>query len=1774
METDVDNSYSEVGPSHCPDTKVKRHGGLFWLLAQAVAVVGLTMIFGTAMLGGSEPGPAPTPTPDPVPIITPTPTPDPTPDSTPEPTPTPATTSYRVHYYLEGTSTSIAPDAYVSGATVGDEVTVTAPTFEGYTLQSTGSATITLVEDWAENTVIFYYSITPTPDNPTPTPQSPKPPTITIDHIWWWPGLEHLQLEYTIAANDGTGLSSTSTMTAVVPMPIDPDDPDSPTQPEELTTFSFDGVSGAGTIDRNVTTMEEVYVDDPSDLTIKAEVTLTYTLQGQTKTITKTVEQAPTLKEPITMKVADASQSGVDPAERAVTVSVQFRGQTSDPHDLVPELWLAELVLTNQDPDSAAYNEDLYTEDLWSGWSGPVGPTTDGGDNVWTWTFDDTLDVDPVHYGAEGATHYKIRFYFSGDATYTDKLVNGDSDEYGIYGPYMVETDPLPIEIPHTPPTISIDHIWYWPGLHHLQIEYTVTANEGEDITTTSVVTDMIPDPDHPGEYEEGMFMELDEVDGAGTFDRNFSAIEVIYAEEGEVPTVKVDVDLSYTFGGLTKAVSKTVTQAATLKEPITLAVADVSQQGYDMGERAVTATVQFRAETEDPHDYAPILTSVELYYLMPDDDDPSEYVELYGTTFWGGWTGPSDPTTDGGETVWTWVFEDTIDVDPESYDVTEDANQYKLVFNFGGAAEYTGTVINGDTTDYEVREPSEVATEPLPTELPATLPSVTIDNLYYWPDFFHFSAEYTVTKEDAEDVMAGGILYKQDSDDPLIEFYGENSDGLLIGLHYLSGEEDTFTDDADFNDFDDPDVVFNDGDIWRFDVHLYWTIDGDDDDTSVPANLPIKYVEPIEITFEDVEGASTDIGLSVAGTAKLRFDTSDRHSLEPELDGVRVYWYIGNPSDDTAIPMGYYPLSFEPGDMSMTTEGQYEFFTVDIADVVPQEELEEMLAAGVTHWTLGTEYSGTATDLTYGGEYGYYGLGESGPISLGVEPTPDGAPEVDITHLYYWPDLRHLSVTYSVTANQATDITSGSVLYNEYGHEEDAFWWEYGGTIHGLHPGDGLIIDNDETDGEMVDPQEGFVGTITVTLFYTLDSEERTSTVSEQLPVEIMRPYSLEVTEVSGTPSDGGMLISSETVAQFSTSDRHTYAPEPERGVVVWYKLDPSDGSPTAVDYTNLFDITTESESTGSNVVYTYGCSATVPADEVNAALAAGATHWAFRFVLDGTAKDKLDNTTYEFANYLTAESEPMVIPGSASDLTAPTVTITNLYWWPSLYHFSAEYEVTAHDGQSIVSTGSLWLTSDSSPDFAFDPHTGPGTFTDDAETYDVYDFEEGEEVRFDVELSYTLGGVPKTETVSETLPVTFVQPYSVSLDVTEKDFNDDGLTVTAEAVMRVDGADRHSFEPTISSARIGWHEVDPDYGAMSASDFTTIDVSDLTPAVTTEGTDQVYTFVVEAQVPADTVNDMMEHGATHWQLTVTFGGTATDTEDPAASTYVYRRPDARSGLIPLSGGSSTLVEPTLDISHLYHWGTLNAEGGLNQWEVEFTIVPGDADEDSFSSTVTVTQTWNSSSVTRPPVSGSGTKDVNFFANGALVAGSASEFLVEVTTSYTIGGESKTIYESLTIAPSVWQSEYADAWGSWEILDLTTNSYADGVLSVSGTFGLGYTTGDRHAYSVTPTSLFIQWCSAEYEWDDPTILGTTVIWSGGGESPFSGPSSSSGDKESTITYSFSLSGLEVTPPDGTNYYRICASGTAVGTDVDGSTWTVNRAIDGTIDTQTQLFAL
>lgn len=65
--------------------------------------------------------------------------------------------NYTVHYYIQGTTTSVATDKVVANKEVGTVVTETAPSVENYMLVGESTQTLTIGNDPKDNVIIFYY---------------------------------------------------------------------------------------------------------------------------------------------------------------------------------------------------------------------------------------------------------------------------------------------------------------------------------------------------------------------------------------------------------------------------------------------------------------------------------------------------------------------------------------------------------------------------------------------------------------------------------------------------------------------------------------------------------------------------------------------------------------------------------------------------------------------------------------------------------------------------------------------------------------------------------------------------------------------------------------------------------------------------------------------------------------------------------------------------------------------------------------------------------------------------------------------------------------------------------------------------------------------------------------------------------------------------------------------------------------------------------------------------------------------------------------------------------------------------------------------------------------------------------------------------------------------------------------------------------------------------------------------------------------------------------
>ena len=85
-------------------------------------------------------------------------------------------------------------------------------------------------------------------------------------------------------------------------------------------------------------------------------------------------------------------------------------------------------------------------------------------------------------------------------------------------------------------PTVSIAHVYYWYCLGHIEVEYKITANDGEDITSSTTITS-VADP--------SMTVSMPSKTGAGTIDANADGTgKLTYMSADQW---KTDVTLAYT---------------------------------------------------------------------------------------------------------------------------------------------------------------------------------------------------------------------------------------------------------------------------------------------------------------------------------------------------------------------------------------------------------------------------------------------------------------------------------------------------------------------------------------------------------------------------------------------------------------------------------------------------------------------------------------------------------------------------------------------------------------------------------------------------------------------------------------------------------------------------------------------------------------------------------------------------------------------------------------------------------------------------------------------------------------------------------------------------------------------------------------------------------------------------------------------------------------------------------------------------------------------------
>lgn len=312
---------------------------------------------------------------------------------------------------------------------------------------------------------------------------------------------------------------------------------------------------------------------------------------------------------------------------------------------------------------------------------------------------------------------------------------------------------PTPTPVTYLDPEVTLSGSTSWYCLGYGVVSYTVTANDGDNITSSARLG--LSDT-------SGMTLSFPEATGSGTFSRSFPTVELF--PPGTESLWQLSVDLSYTLNGESK--TKTVSLGA-VPEVIDnlLFSADSTNASGPTTSKTVSGTLAFSYPSDDPHSYAPEVWGIYLCWAKEVSGG-----SLFGSfepierrrEVWFSWDGPgpiSDPgtaTESGGRQIVPFSYSTTLDVTPDAEAAAQGATHFFLAFGLSG----TGTDTDG--TGYEIRHPEEAFSYPQPLEASLNAPTVSFSALRYWGEFNApgygidlFELSYVLTPNDATDLSA-----------------------------------------------------------------------------------------------------------------------------------------------------------------------------------------------------------------------------------------------------------------------------------------------------------------------------------------------------------------------------------------------------------------------------------------------------------------------------------------------------------------------------------------------------------------------------------------------------------------------------------------------------------------------------------------------------------------------------------------------------------------------------------------------------------------------------------------------------------------------------------------------------------------------------------------------------------------------------------------------------------------------------------------------------------
>ena len=493
---------------------------------------------------------------------------------------------------------------------------------------------------------------------------------------------------------------------------------------------------------------------------------------------------------------------------------------------------------------------------------------------------------------------------------------------------------------------------------------------------------------------------------------------------------------------------------------------------------------------------------------------------------------------------------------------------------------------------------------------------------------------------------------------------------------------------------------------------------------------------------------------------------------------------------------------------------------------------------------------------------------------------------------------------------------------------------------------------------------------------------------------------------------------------------------------------------------------------------------------------------------------------------------------------LAEPEISISEIYFWYSLDHVAVDYGITANDGENLVSSVTVTSVADPTMSVGCGSLNGAGDKTGNADTTGKLAYMSTDEWTAEVTLSYTLGGVSRTKTLSLTKQPQFLGFIWDDAFITYADGTISGKTVDADVKITWETKDRHDIEAEITGVKLGWMIATPSgYGY----DYTPVGNTRViwdgtgTSPVTPDGpplldgdyTHQMFKF----SDVIDVTPDASASTATHFYLIFDIEGTGTDSTDGT----VYEIVDpVKANSSPYELSTASYTDPEISYTGMNYWPF------INHAEVEYVITLNDADASSMVSEVSAESSTDPSySFSAVDIPGYDTVKANVNTTGQMANISGDYWTASISAAYTIGGSSAGKSISVTDMPDVWPYDMACTFGT---LSGTTDN-----ANIGFEINFSFDENDRHDYDIDFTDAVVEWYREEG--GSYVSLGEASIWDGLDPSPYYGPYPYTGVGTKCLGYSFWIENVDLTPPEpSATHFRLRFAAEGTGTDsYDGS---------------------